>query len=202
MNSVLDIFGSMVIAGILFMLIIKLNLFSNQTSYTSDSELQVIQNSKTLAEIIDYDLRKIGYRHDKSSGPSIIKADSTELEFFSDIDTSGSTNTIRYYTSDSTHSAGTMNPRDIILNRTIDNGSLMSGSSLGLVKIKFTYLNASQDKIPYYLTNTLLSPYLDSIKYVKTEMWVESSNAIADAYADTSHYAVTYWEFTIYPRNI
>ena len=198
MNSLLDIFGSVVIAGMLFMLIVKLNLFSNQTSYTSDSELQLIQNTKTLSEIIDYDFRKIGYRHNKSSGPAIIVADSTELEFYSDIDTSGTVDIVRYYTSDSTQASGTSNPSDIILNRSINSTSLMSGPSLGLVKIRFTYLDKSQVKIPYNLTNT----YRDSIKYIKTEMWIENSEPVTDAFADTSRYSVTYWEFTIYPRNI
>lgn len=197
MNTLLDIFGSVVIAGMLFMLIIKLNLFSSQTSYTSDSELKLIQNTKTLAEIIDYDLRKIGYRHDKSLSPSIIKADSTELEFWSDIDSSGYTsiNRVRYFTLDSTHATGTINPSDIILNRTIDGSNLMSGPSLGLVKIKFTYLDANQDTIPY-------NSQLDLIRYIKTEMWLESSEAITDAYSDSSSYQLTYWEFTIHPRNI
>lgn len=198
MNLLFDIFGSVVIAAMLFMLMVKLELFSNQNSYSSDTELQVLQNTKTLAEIIDYDFRKIGYRHNKSISASIIKADSTEIQFYSDIDTSGTVDVVRYYISDSTHSTGTSNPKDIILNRTINGSNLMSGPSLGLIKIRFTYLNKNQDKISYNLTNT----YLDSIRYVKTEMWIESSEAVADAFSDSSRYAVTYWEFTIYPRNI
>lgn len=195
MNLILDIFGSAVIAGMLFMLIIKLNLFSQQTGYTSENELKIIQNTKTLAEIVDYDLRKIGYRHDNSATPSIIAADSTTLEFYADIDTNGTVDVVRYFISDSTNATGTENPKDIILNRTINGGSLMSGPSLGLVKIKFTYLNESQDKIPY---NT----QLDQIRYIQTEMWIESNEAVADAFADTSRYSVNYWEFTINPRNI
>ncbi len=198
MNILFDIFGSVVIAAMLFMLMVKLELFSNQNSYSSDSELQVLQNTKTLAEIIDYDFRKIGYRHNKSISSAIIKADSTEIQFYSDIDTSGTVDIVRYYISDSTHSTGTSNPNDIILNRTINGSNLMSGPSLGLIKIRFSYLNKNQDKIAYNLTNT----YLDSIRYVKTEMWIESSEAIPDAFSDSSRYAVTYWEFTIYPRNI
>lgn len=198
MNLLLDIFGSIVIGSMLFMLMIKLDLFSNQTSYSSDAELQIIQNTKTLAEIIDYDFRKIGYRHNKSISASIIKADSMEIQFYSDIDTSGTVDIVRYFISDSTHSIGTSNPKDIILNRTINGANLMSGPSLGLIKIRFTYLNKNQDKIPYNLANA----YLDSIRYVKTELWVESNEAVSDAFSDTSRYAVTYWEFTIYPRNI
>ena len=78
MNSLLDIFGSVVIAGMLFMMIVKLNLFSNQSGYTSDNELKLIQNTKTLAEILDYDFRKIGYKY---NGTAIAIADSNHFKF-------------------------------------------------------------------------------------------------------------------------
>lgn len=195
MNMILDIFGSVVIAAMLFMLIVKLNFFSNQVSVSSDNELNLIRNTKTLSEILEYDLRKIGYKYDKSTGPAFLKADSTEIEFYSDLDTSGTVDIVRYFISDSIISNSTFNPRDIILNRTINNSNLISGPSLGLVKIKFTYMDKSQNTIPY---NT----QLDSIRYVKTEMWVESNDPVNDAYSDTSSYSVTYWEFTIHPRNI
>lgn len=206
MNIILDIFGSVVIAGMLFMLIIKLNLFSSQTSYTSDNELKLIQNTKTLAEIIDYDFRKIGYKYDNVA---IEIADSNHLKFYADMQAPGiaghgTIDEVEYTVGDTTEVTGTINPKDIVLKRTIKikGGSSpfesMAGPSLGLVRIKFTYLDASQKVISYTNANT----YPDSIKYIKTEMWVESSDPVADAFADTSKYSVTYWEFTIYPRNI
>ena len=41
----------------------QIEFIFSQTSYTSDNELKLIQNTKTLAEIIDYDFRKIGYKY-------------------------------------------------------------------------------------------------------------------------------------------
>jgi hypothetical protein len=188
MNLILDIFGSIVIAAMLFMMIVKLELFSNQTSYTSDSELTVLRNTKTLAEIIDYDFRKVGYRYNSTA---IITADSTEFEFYADIDSVGKVNDrVRYW------AVASSKPGFIILKRTIDNGtSEMSGPSLGLEKIKFTFLDSMKTVIPYQ------SQY-DKIKYIKTELWIKGDEPIPDAFADTSRSAVTYWEFTIYPRNI
>jgi Tfp pilus assembly protein PilW len=206
MSNLLDIFGSVIIAGMLFMLIVKLNLFSSQTSYTSDNELRLIQNTKTLAEIIDYDLRKVGYKH---QGTAIVIADSNNLKFYADMqapDSSGhgSMDVVEYFVSNASEVTGTLNPKDIILKRTIKDSATnstlesMAGPSLGLVRIKFTYLDAIQQIISYNNANT----YPDSIRYIKTEMWVESSDAVTDAFADTSRYSVTYWEFTINPRNI
>ncbi|HCY75550.1 MAG TPA: hypothetical protein DHV28_06480 [Ignavibacteriales bacterium] len=190
----LDIFGSVVIAGLLFIMMVRLNLFSSQTSYISDSELKLQTNTKTLAEILDYDLRKIGYRHE---GTAIILADSTHLTFMADIDSNGTAEEVEYFVGDSTEATGTLNPSDIILKRTIDGGNLMSGSSLNLVKLKFTYLDEFSNKISY-----LNSGRYDDIKYIRTEMWLAGDDPIPDAYADTSSYTLTYWEFTIYPRNI
>jgi hypothetical protein len=207
MNSLLDIFGSVVIAGMLFMMIIKLNLFSSQSTYTSDNELKLIQNTKTLAEILDYDFRKIGYKY---NGTAIAIADSNHFKFYADmqpIDSlhHGAIDTVEYFVGNTLEMAGTMNSKDIALKRTIKQEYVMiesmSGPSLGLIRIKFTYLNAKKTALDY---STLKSTpaYLDSIRYIKTEMWVQSTEAVTDAFSDSSRYSITYWEFTIYPRNI
>lgn len=188
MNSLLDIFGSVVIAALLFMLITKLNLFSSQASYTSDSELQVIQNTKTLAEIIDHDFRKVGYR---VTGNAIKTIGPKNFAFYADIDTNGVIDEIEYSVSEAKDVSGTENDKDIILYRRV-NSDIIGGPSLGLVDIKFSYLNKD-----YIETSTI-----SEIRYIKTEMWVEGTEATPDAFSDTSSYSKTYWEFTINPRNL
>ncbi len=194
MSILLDIFGSVVIAGMLFMLIIKLNLFSSQTSYASDSELKLIQNTKTLAEIIDYDFRKVGYR---VSGNAIEIAEEKKFKFKADINFDNNPNTIEYTVSTSEKVKGTENPDDIILYRIVDDDT-SGGPSLGLVNIKFSYLDSALTPI--------LSPVppinLTKIRYIKTEMWIEGADKINDAFSDNSAYSKTYWEFTINPRNL
>ena len=142
---------------------------------------------------------------------AITKADSNRIIFYADMQQPNSTghgtiDEVEYSAVSNPNyvSSGTLNPKDIILRRAIKikaTGSIidsMAGPSLGLVRIKFTYLDAFQQIISYNNANT----YPDSIKYIKTEMWVESSDAVTDAFADTSRYSVTYWEFTINPRNL
>ena len=65
MNYLLDLMGSSLIAGILLLLILKLNLYSSSANYYSDNELRLQQNAKTLAEIINHDFRKITSQYDK-----------------------------------------------------------------------------------------------------------------------------------------
>ena len=86
MNILLDLMGSSLIAGILFLLILKLNLYSSTANYYSDNELRLQQNVKTLAEVINYDFRKIGYKYDWTA---IVTAEPTRIQFYADMESPG-----------------------------------------------------------------------------------------------------------------
>jgi hypothetical protein len=195
MNILLDIMGSSIIAGILFLLIFKLNIYSSTANYYSDNELKLQQNAKTLAEIINYDFRKIGYKCDSTA---IVTAESTRVQFYADMDAPGSIghgviDFIEYVLGDSTEALGTANQKDKILYRILNYTDTLGGPTLGLVDLKFSYLNA----------HGIATSFLDSIKYVKAEFWVEPYEYVSDYFSgqpDSSQF--TYWELTINPRNI
>lgn len=194
MQSILDIMGSSFIGGLILLMIIKLNLYSTSVSYNSDNELKLQQNAKTIAEILNYDLRKIGYNH---TGTAFIVADSNHIKFYADINAPGTAghgtvDIVEYIVKDSTSASGTSNPRDISFVRVVNNSDSTAGPSLGLVKLLFSYYNGSG--VP--TTN------LDSIKYVKAEFWVEPTEKIPNLLTGTPDSTFTYWEMTINPRNI
>jgi hypothetical protein len=195
MNFLLDLMGSSLIAGILFLLILKLNLYSSNANYYSDNELKLQQNVKTLAEVINYDLRKVGYKYD---GTAIVTAEPHRIQFWADMDAPGTfghgvMDFVEYYLGDSTEASGTANQKDKVLYRVINHTDTLGGPTLGLVDLKFSYLDGQG----------LTTANLDSIKYVKAEFWVEPYEYVSD-YAtgkpDTTQF--TYWELTINPRNI
>ena len=182
MNTTFDILGAIIIGGITLLIILSLNIYSTQIKYTSDSNLTLQGNAKTLADIIDHDLRKIGYHY---NGTAITDAETNKLTFFSDIDSSVSISTVTLTSSDSTAVASKTNPSDRFFLRIVNNDT--SGkASLGLTKLKFSYMNS------------LGSPttILDSIKYIKAEIWLDSPDT------SKSDFAKTYWEITVNPRNI
>lgn len=194
MSILLDILGSTFIGGIVLLLLMKLNLFASTAGYTSDTELRMQQNVKTLAEILNYDLRKVGYGCDSTA---ILVADSTRIKFKADMQEPGAyghgiLDIVEYYVTDSTKASGTPNPRDRVLVRIVNGTDTISGPSLGLTKLRFTYLNTSGN-----ITNVL-----EDIRYIKSELWLESSESHHDMFTDSTQYAKTYWEFTINPRNI
>ncbi len=182
MSIMLDLMGSAIIAGLMVIMLMKFNIYQSNTRFASDSELQMQQNAKTLAEILDHDLRKIGYDYDSTS---IVQADSERISFLSDIDRNGSTDVVSYFLGDTSEVTGTTNPKDRILYRVV-NSDTIKGPSLGLTKAKFSYL----DEV--YTETAILS----DIRYVKAELWVESIQPVGD------EYIFTYWEMTINPRNL
>jgi hypothetical protein len=183
MNTILDIAGSVLISFAILFMILHLNVFSSQQKFASDKELEIQRNSKIIAEIMNHDLRKIGYKY--SGNNPFITTQEKVLSFYSDIDSNNVMDIVSYSLSDSTMAMITLNPRDKILYRTI-NSDTAKGPSLGLVDLKFTYLN----------NNGIITSIQDSIRYVKTEIWVQSAEPI------DSNYIFTYWEMTIHPRNI
>jgi hypothetical protein len=195
MNYILDLMGSSLIAGILFLLVLKLNLYSSSANYYSDNELRLQQNAKTMAEIINYDFRKIGYKCDSTA---IIKAEPTHIKFYADMNepgTSGSgiVDVVEYCLGDSTEASGTTNLRDKVMYRIINDVDTTGGPTLGLVDLRFSYLDS----------HGIATSYLDSIRYVKAEFWIEPYDQVTDYFTGKNDSTVyTYWELTINPRNI
>ncbi len=194
MNTIMDILGSTIIGGMLLLLVLKLNLFMSESSYSSDTELRLQQNTKTLAEIMNSDFRKVGYKVDTTP---ILTAQKDRFKFVGDLEPPGqighgTIDTVEYFLEDSTFSSGTTNLHDIILVRVLNNTDTTDGPSLGLVKLQFSYL----DSISTPTTN------LPDIRYIKTEMWVQPTEARNNFITGIADSTFTYWEFTIYPRNI
>jgi len=171
-----------------------MTLFMQNASYSSDNELKLQQNAKTLAEIINYDFRKIGYKYDSTS---VLIAEQKKIKFIGDLEAPGETgsgivDTVEYFVLDSTHATSTSNPRDIVLVRVLNNKDSIAGPTLGLVNIKFSYLDSLS-------TPTAV---LSKIKYIKTELWIEPIETSDNFTTGKRDSTFTYWEFTIHPRNI
>ncbi|MEJ2615859.1 MAG: hypothetical protein P8Z35_12950 [Ignavibacteriaceae bacterium] len=194
MNIILDLLGSSVIGGMILLMVLQMNLFMSNARFSSDSDLQVQQNAKTLAEIINHDFRKIGYQH---SGTSILVAEKEKIKFVGDLQRPGESgygtlDTVEYCIKDSTFATGTSNPRDIILVRVLNNKDSIDGPSLGLVKINFNYLDSV----------SMPTADLSKIKFIKTELWLQPTETVHNYLTGIKDTTFTYWEFTINPRNI
>ena len=182
MSIVLDLVGSVIIAGILLLMMFNANTYQSNARFASDSELQMQQNAKTLADILSYDLRKIGY--ECKTNPFLV-ADSERVSYYADMNRDGTPDVVTYIISDTSQAISTTNPEDRVLIRIVNNDTI-AGPSLGLTKIRFSYYN--DGGIP--------TSDFNEIDFVKAELWVESVEAIEN------EYLFTYWELTISPRNL
>jgi hypothetical protein len=195
MNTLLDIFGSIFVAAMLMLMIVKLNIFASNANYYSDNELRLQQNAKTLAEVINSDFRKIGYNYDSTA---IIIAQPKHIKFYADMNAPGTTgygtmDVVEYFLGDSTEVTSTPNLRDKVLYRVINDVDTLGGPTLGLVDLQFSYLNSQG----------IVTASLDSIKYVKAEFWIEPYDPVNNFITGNQDSTVfTYWELTINPRNI
>jgi len=186
MDTIIDLLGALVIAGFIILGISNLNVYSTDMRFKSNSELSLISNAKTLSDILENDLRKIGFNN---SSNSMLIANEQKIKFIADIDSNGVVDTVSYSLSDSLAVLYTENPSDKILYRTV-NGDTSKGPSLGITDLKFIY-----KKI-----NGSITTVLDSIKYITAEMWIESPELVG---TDTNKkFLFTYWELSINPRNI
>jgi hypothetical protein len=187
MNIILDLLGATVIGAVVILVMMNLNMYSSNIKYSSDSELQLQQNAKTLADIVSYDLRKIGY---KKSGTAFLAAQPKKVSFYADIDSNGVVDVVTYQMSDSLAVLNTTNPKDKILYRIVNNDT-SKGPSLGLVNLEFSYLN----------NLGIATTSLDSIRYITAELFVESPELVKDS-KGKNRFLSTYWELTINPRNL
>ncbi len=182
MNILLDILGATIIGGIVVLAMMNLNIYSSQIKYSSDSELTLQRNAVTMAGILNDDMRKVGYRH---TGTPIITAQENLFKFYADVDSNGTSDIISYSLGSTNDALATENPNDKVLIRAVNSDS-SKGPSLGITNLKFEYYNA--------LGGMTSTP--DSIKYIKAEIWVETTTMV------DGKYPFTYWEMTINPRNL
>ncbi len=167
MTSLLDIITATFIGATLILMILGIIFYIQNSSQEVNNANLAQMNVKEIAELLDYDLYKIGFR---VPGSKIILADSTRLYFLSDIDNNGKIDTIKYILGSPDELTVTPNPKDKILYRVMNNEPLR-GSNLGVVDFKFTYYDSTNAKINY--SSLVSQTQRDRIKtieyYVKTE---------------------------------
>ena len=162
MSVWLDIIGSFVFGSLLVLNVLRLN--SDMTAQTYRSTLTyAAQNSAIgLAEIVEDDLRKIGYG---VTGTSVTLADSSQIRFLADLTPYGSVDTLYYHLGNQVSS--TPNPNDRPLYRT--RNSTTDTLRLGLTKFALSYFNASGDSLALPVT-------LDAIRHIRLGVTVESTS--------------------------
>jgi hypothetical protein len=153
-STLFDIVSSTMVAGILLLMVLRLNMQANEASALYNTNLTLQENMTALVGIIEHDFRRIGYCKDYTKIPeptrSIRIADSSRIRFWLDVDNKGRVDSITYYLGDPDLS--TINPRDRILFRQV-NTSPPQAFHMGVTVFRLRYFDADGD--------TLVTPVAD-----------------------------------------
>ena len=155
-NVILDIIGSIIIAGILMLSIFRVNNSSTEDLYKGTGNLVAQTNLATVVQILETDFRRIGYCADWKQIPvpteAILNADSAGIRYLTDVDKDGNVDTMYYYFDPITDIPGTPNPRDRFLYRVV-NGETPVGVNLGVTQFSLEYFNALGSKLSFPISD-------------------------------------------------
>jgi len=184
MSSYLNLIGSIIIGGLLFLMINRYHGSLNQNSQEQVLDSMTMENSTSITKLIEFDFNRMGLRVSTTTNP-VVQADSNRITFLSDIDDNGNVDTLRYYLSDTTLVTSTENPRDRILYRLVNNEAPID-AALGVTQFNILYL----DWMGYETTD------LSQIRTFVISLMVESIAPYEDRYSSY------FWQTRISPPNI
>jgi hypothetical protein len=205
MNQIHDLLGSIIIGVIVLLMLMVFNGNVMESAGTQTFKTMVQSNLTAVTNILEFDLRKMGYRVAEGASDSVITyADSTRIRFRGDFNNDGTVDVVDYYI-DTTKAFLTNNPRDKVLHR--KEGTFAPVNMyVGMIGLKIYYYGINDAPI----TNTPVSAAnLPTIRSVKIAIGIESKDRIFDnrksgrmgnPFNDTS-YAGAYWERKIKPSN-
>jgi hypothetical protein len=197
---VIDLIGSTVLFGWLLLTSIRISVANSENMQTYGGELLVQENLVEVTRLLEYDFRKIGFCMEPNHIPdptrAIILADSARLKFLTDVDLTGAgpdgvVDSIYYYLGPTSQLASTMNPRDRLLYRVVNNEAA-KGSNLGVTSFKFRYYDGQGNELGVPVT----AANLQRIQTIQISLIVE--NVVAGELVETApintQFSSAFWQ--------
>ena len=199
-SSILDIVGSFVIAGFLFLMTMRMNQAAQETSSAYHIQLSMQSNLTTLVSILEFDLRKIGYCRDFKKIPdptkSLLLADSSRIKFLCDYNNDGNLDSIFYYLGPPSELTDTPNPRDCYLYKKTNNGTPEKWN-FGVTTFRFKFYDALGDSVLFPIS----SPSLVSSMEISVQ--VQAADPYQQIYVTDPFAYETFWrQIRLVSRNL
>jgi hypothetical protein len=154
MAAILDILVSFVIGGIMLMIILTANDIAAENHAVYNGDMLVQEMLVSTAQALEGELRNMGFGVAETVA-TIVEADTASISFLSDVDHSGTVDTIRYYTGPTSELSGTQNEADRLLHRRVNGGTI---SAIGTVTIfTLNYITQDGEVLARPVDNTRLS---------------------------------------------
>ncbi len=168
--------------------------YSNQEVSTT---LTKSSHSKAIEDMIIHDIPKIGYQEKGILSNIFVKADSTEISFYSNLDDAGNVELVTWKYTDAPVT-NSKNPNDEILVRTVDGDK--TEITVGVTKFRINYYDSYGSDIP--MTTPVSSSDFSKIVQVEIELELQSNYTLSQRNTDSGRYTKTYWKKRFSPVNL
>ena len=174
-----DLIGSVIIGGILLLTLFRMNDNAAQNTFNFGGEVTVQENLVATIEVLEFDLRKIGYCKNPLKIPypakAILFADTSRIRFLTDTGFDGDVDTLGYYLGTTSELSNTPNPNDRMLYRVINGKEY--GVNLGVTQFRIRYFDALGDELA-----TPITTIPTGIMEMQIDVTVENTAAYNDEY--------------------
>lgn len=196
----MDIIGSFVIAGFLFLMTMRLNQSAQETSAAYHTQLNLQTNLTTMVSILEYDLRKIGYCRDFKKIPdptaSLLLVDSTRIKFLCDYNNDGNLDSIYYWLGDPSELSDTPNPRDRYLYKQTNNLTPEKWN-FGVTTFRLKYYDALGDSVNFPVTDPAI------VYSMEISVQVQAADPYDQVYVNDPFAYETFWrQIRLVSRNL
>ncbi len=178
-STLIDILGSIVVGGMLFMILLRVNDTATENTFFYGGELLVQSNLVATVTLLEHDFRKIGFCKDWNALPdptqAIIFADSNRIAFLTDENADGVVDTLEYFTGTTAALSMTPNPKDKMLYRVVNGDSLYA--NLGVTQFHINYYDAMGNPLSIPVTPP------GAIQTMEIDITVENTAAYDDKYS-------------------
>ncbi len=177
----LSLISSFLIGGLLLLMLIKTNVGMVETSAESMSDQLAKQNIDAVADIISYDMRKIGYG---VQNQKILSISEDAITFQSDLDNNKGVKQVTWHFDKTQSNNATQNPDDYILFRKVDGVDEPVG--MGVTQFRMIYYDAANNE----------TSDITAVARIKVKLVCQSSEPVDGQYQKTA------WEKTFTPLNL
>ena len=189
MSSVLDYLTSVIFGGALLSIILSANDIASENQSVYNGDMLVQQMLVETACMIEGEFRNMGVGV-AEKGRIVLAADTSSIAFLCDVDRNGTPDTVRYSLGTTDEMAGTQNPLDRPLYRSV-NG--LSTTKIGVVTVfRMMYMTRTGD----VLTTPIAAGRLSEVHSVEITMEVQNPYTVTASGSDRQLWSTSMWQQT------
>jgi hypothetical protein len=136
MSALFDVIASMLFGGTLFMIVLSANDIAAENQSTYNGDMMVQEMLTSTAQLVEGEFRNMGFGVPDNQR-TITFADSTSINFLSDLNRDGNIDTLKYSLGGTDELLDTQNEMDRFLKRKVNGGQTMNVGAVTTFRLKY-----------------------------------------------------------------